>query len=198
METDQIPLWIKILYTLYVCAILPIYFKKYGPKNFLWFSDIALIATVPALWLQSSLLASMMADAILLPELLWNFGFFARLLLGLNIAGLSAYMFDPKRPLYLRLLSLFHIFLPPLLFWMVYKLGYDPRALPAQTLLCWIILPLSYGLTPKAENINWTLGPGAAPQQKFHPLIYLSILMLAFPLVFYLPTHFLLTRFFGK
>jgi hypothetical protein len=195
---DQIPFWIKLLYTLYVCAVIPIYFVKYGPVNFLWFSDIALITTVPALWLQSSLLASMMALAILLPELFWNLGFFARLLFGVNLSGLSAYMFDKTRPLYLRLLSLFHIFLPPLLFWMVYKLGYDSRALLFQTLLAWLILPLSYLLTRPAENINWTLGPGPTPQKKFPPLVYLSMLMLLFPLVFYLPTHYLLARFFPK
>jgi hypothetical protein len=194
----QIPFWIKLPYTLYVGAVIPIYWTKYGPANFLWFSDIALILTVPALWLQNSLLASMMADAILIPELFWNLGFFARLIFGVNLSNLSAYMFDSDRPLYLRLLSLFHIFLPPLLFWMVNKVGYDRRALLFQTILCWIIIPISYSLTSTAENINWTLGPGGAPQQKLPPLVYLAILMFAFPLVFYLPTHFFLTRFFSR
>jgi hypothetical protein len=175
-------------------VVLPIYWVKYGPANYLWFSDVALILTVPALWLESSLLASMMADAILIPEFFWNLGFFIRLIFGVNLSGLSAYMFDPARPLYLRLLSLFHIFLPPILFWMVYKLGYDGRALLFQTILCWIILPVSYSLTGAAENINWTLGPGGTPQQKLPPLVYLALLMLAFPLIFYLPTHLLLAR----
>jgi len=56
-----IPLWLKIAYTLFVCLIVPIYWRRYGPANFLWFSNIALLATVPALWLESALLASMMA-----------------------------------------------------------------------------------------------------------------------------------------
>jgi hypothetical protein len=55
-----IPLWLKITYSAYVAVTLPVYYKKYGPANFLWFSDIALITTVAALWLESSLLASMM------------------------------------------------------------------------------------------------------------------------------------------
>ena len=54
-----IPLWIKVSYTLMVCAIIPIYFAQYGPANFLWFSDIALVTLVAAVWLENSLLASM-------------------------------------------------------------------------------------------------------------------------------------------
>jgi len=44
-----IPLGLKIIYTLFVCALAPIYWRKYGPANFLWFSDIALLVLVPAL-----------------------------------------------------------------------------------------------------------------------------------------------------
>src|SRR5688572_22352650 len=102
----QFPLWLKILYTLYVCLLVPVYWIHYGPANFLWFSDIALLTTVVALWIESPLLASMMALAVALPELAWNIGFFARLIFGVNVGGLSGYMFEPKTPLYLRGLSL--------------------------------------------------------------------------------------------
>ena len=52
----MIPLGLKIIYTLYVCVLVPIYWRQYGPANFLWFSDIALLALVPALWLENALL----------------------------------------------------------------------------------------------------------------------------------------------
>jgi len=39
-----IPLGLKVVYTLFVCALVPIYWREYGPANFLWFSDIALLA----------------------------------------------------------------------------------------------------------------------------------------------------------
>jgi len=42
-----IPLGLKIVYTLFVCALVPIYWRQYGAANFLWFSDIALLAFVP-------------------------------------------------------------------------------------------------------------------------------------------------------
>lgn len=133
MSAD-IPLWIKLAYTAILCVLIPIYWRRYGAANFLWFSDIALIGTAVALWIESPLLASMMAVGALVPELGWNLSYFARLLLGLRITSLADYMFDARRPVWLRALSLFHVFLPPLLIWLVARLGYDPRAFAAQTL----------------------------------------------------------------
>lgn len=48
MDGD-IPLWIKIAYTGLLTVIVPVYAMCYGWRNFLWFSDIALIATGIAL-----------------------------------------------------------------------------------------------------------------------------------------------------
>jgi hypothetical protein len=67
MQMELIPLWIKLSYTAFVVVTVAVYSVKYPLWNFLWFSDIALIATVPALWLESSLLASMMLVGVLLP-----------------------------------------------------------------------------------------------------------------------------------
>jgi len=63
-----IPLALKIIFTLFVCALVPIYWRQYGLANFLWFSDIAVLALVPALWLESALLASMLAISVVFFE----------------------------------------------------------------------------------------------------------------------------------
>jgi hypothetical protein len=194
----MVPIWIKLFYTIFVVVIVVVYAFKYPPSNFLWFSDIALLATVPALWLESSLIASTMTLVVLLPEGLWNAGFFGRLLIGRGIGGLADYMFDPSKPRYLRALSIFHIFLPVLLLWMVAKLGYNKDALPAAVLLAWIVFPLTYWLTdPQGENVNWVRGPGPEPQQQLPPLVYLGALMIAVPLLVYVPTHFVLIALFS-
>src|SRR5256885_10093256 len=91
-----LPLWGKLLYTLFLAVLVPAYWVHWGPKNFLWFSDIALLTTAVALWLESPLLASMMLLAIALPELGWNADFFGRLLTGRHLLRLSAYMFDRR------------------------------------------------------------------------------------------------------
>ena len=194
---DQIPLWLKFSYTLFVCLVVPAYWVQYGPGNFLWFSDIALLTTVPALWLESSLLASMMALAVVLLELAWNIDFFVRLIAGISITGLSEYMFDSKIPLLIRAVSLFHIPLPILLVWMVYRLGYDSRAFVAQTLVACVVLPCSYLLTKPSENVNWVFGSGKKPQTWMPAPLYVALLMVLFPLVVYLPSHLVFKRLFG-
>ena len=193
----MIPLWLKLAYTLYVAIIVAVYAIKYSSSNFLWFSDIALLAAVPALWFESPFLASMVAVGILLPDLLWNLSFFGQLVTGKRISGLADYMFDARRPLYLRALSLFHVILPPLLVWMVARLGYEPEAWIAQTALAWVVLPLCYWLTDPALNVNWVFRFGNKPQKIMPPLAYLGLLMFGFPVLIYLPTHFLLRSLFG-
>jgi hypothetical protein len=192
----MIPLWIKIIYTLFAVTTIVVYAFKYPLGNFLWFSDIALVLTMPALWLESSLLASTLAVGILLPEVFWNIGFLLRLLTGKRLAGLTDYMFDAHKPLYLRAFSLFHVFLPVLLIWMIARLGYSPYALMTQTLLAWIVLPLTYVLTDPDKNINWVFGPASIRGSRLHSVLYLGMLMIAFPLIVYIPTHLLLTAIF--
>ncbi len=192
----MIPLWIKISYTLFVILTVAVYAVKYGFGNFLWFSDIALLAAVPALWFESSLIASMMTIGILLPELFWNVTYFGRLVTGRRLAGLTDYMFDAQKPLYLRALSLFHVFLPVLLLWMIARLGYAKDAWIAQTVLAWTVLPLTYWLTDPEMNINWVHGPGTEPQKRLPALVYLCLLMIGFSAFVYLPTHLLLQAFF--
>jgi hypothetical protein len=190
----QIPLWVKVTYTAFLCMLVPVYWAHYGPRNFLWFSDVALFTTAAALWLESPLLASMMALAVALPELVWNLDFFVRLTTRRQLFGLSGYMFDAATPRYLRALSLFHVALPAVLVWLVCRLGYDRRAWVAQSLVALVLLPVTYWLTDPAENVNWVHGLGAAPQSRVPPGLYLAGLMAAFPLLLYLPTHWLLLR----
>lgn len=196
--SQHIPLGVKVPYTLFVFVLVPVYWAQYGPANFLWFSDIALLVTMVALWRASRFLASMMAVGVLLPEIGWNIDFFAALLLGHAPVGIAAYMFDPEIPLYLRALSGFHFALPPLLLWMLYRLGYDHRAWKAQTLLTWIVLPLSRVFSTPEHNVNWVYGPGDLRQTWVPDPVYIGFLMVLFPLVFYLPTHFLLKHLFAR
>ncbi|HEY8201955.1 MAG TPA: membrane-associated protein [Actinomycetota bacterium] len=192
-EAD-IPLWIKVADTLFVCVLVPVYVRHYGPANFLWFSDVALLVTVPALWIESRLLASMMALAVILPELAWNLDFFGRLFTRRHLLGLAAYMFDPDTSLLLRGLSLFHVFLPVLLLWMLRQVGYDARAFVAQTVLGEVLLVLTYAFTDPSKNINWVFGPGPQPQRRVPSAVYLAAVMVFFPVCVYWPTHQWLRR----
>ena len=192
----MIPLGLRIIYTLFVCALVPIYWRQYGPANFLWFSDIALLALVPAFWLENALLVSMMAVSVVFFEALWNIDFFFRVSTGKSLIGLSAYMFDPKIPLFIRGLSCFHIVLPLLLLWTLHRLGYDQRAFVWQTVVALVVLPLSYLLGNPHENVNWVYGFGQNPQRILPAPLFVILLMVLFPLVVYLSTHLLFARIF--
>jgi hypothetical protein len=183
------PLWLKLGFTLFVCVLVAVYWFKYGPANFLWFSDIALFLTVPALWLESGLLTSMIAISITLAETLWTIDFFGKFILGRHLVGLSKYMFDYSIPLWVRALSLFHIGLPPLVLWMVYRLGYDRRALIAQIIVGWVVLLVSFLFTDPKENINRVRGLGDRPQTSMPAPLYLFLQMLVLAFLIYLPTH---------
>jgi hypothetical protein len=191
-----IPLDLKVGYTIFVCALVPIYWREYGPANFLWFSDIALLVLVPALWLENALLVSMLAISVVFFEALWNLDFFFRLATGKSLIGLSAYMFDPGIPLFIRGLSSFHIVLPLLLLWMLHRLGYDHRAFLWQTIVALVVLPLSYLVSNAQENVNWVYGLGENPRRIVAAPLFVILLMLLFPLAVYLPTHLLFARIF--
>jgi hypothetical protein len=176
---------------------VPIYWHQYGPQNFLWFSDLALILSVVALWRESSLLASALALSVLVFDIIWCIDILGGLPLGKPLVGFSPYMFDSQYPLWLRLLSLFHLWMPPLLVWMVMRFGYDRRALVIQTVACWIVLVASYFISTREENINFVFGLGES-EPPVPGLVYFAALVVAMPVLFYLPTHFVLLRWERK
>ena len=194
---STIPLWFKLAYTAFVAVIVVIYWIRYTPVNFLWFSDIAFIGAVPALWLESAYLAGVLNVAVLLPEVLWNVDYLGRLVLRRRITGLTEYMFDPKIPMWLRALSLFHVPLPFVLVWMSYAYGYPDEALWGAIAMALVVLPLSYFVGPEEKNINWVHGP-ARKQTRFHPMAYLALLTAGFIFLIFVPTHFLMRWLFGS
>jgi hypothetical protein len=208
-EGQRIPWWVKIVYTAFVCLLVPIYLKAYGPTNFLYFCDVALLLTVPALWLESPLLASMPTVGILLPQSLWMADFLGGIV-GKHITGMTEYMFNPELPLFTRGLSFFHFWLPLLLLWATYRLGYDRRAFVAWTILAWVLLLVCYFFMPAPPppkdnpdlpvNINYVYGltDSQPPQTWMPPLVYLALLMIGMPLGIFLPTHLLLRWLFPQ
>jgi hypothetical protein len=193
----MIPLWFKLAYTAFVAVIVIVWLRHYGWRNLLWFSDIALIGAVPAMWLESAPLASILAVAVLGPELLWNLDFLLRLLLRRRVVGLTEYMFETGRPRILRLLSLFHVPLPLLLAWMLLDYGYAAAlALPGAVLLAAVVLPASRVFGSPAENINWSFGLGGV-QARLAPVAYMALLFAGFVLLVFTPTDWLLRRWLG-
>ena len=193
MVRRRIPLWIKILYSLFLCVLVPVYWRHYGAANFLWASDIALFLVLVALWSERPLLSSMMAIGVLPFEVAWTLDFLS----GSELLGTTGYMFEPERPLFLRGLSLFHLLLPVVMIFLLARLGYDRRAFTAQTILTWVVLAWTYLVTDPAANINLVFGLGTEPQTVIDPLLYLAMEMMLLPIAVFWPGHLVLEHLFG-
>ena len=202
MPTARVPLGLKFAYTAFMAVLIPVYWHYYGPTNFLYFCDIALIFTLIAIWPENALVISMCAVGVVLPQAVWVSDFLVNAA-GVSLTGMTDYMFDPTRSLFLRLLSLFHGWLPFLLLYLVWKIGYDRRAFLSWTGLTWILLPICFflmpapaahpGLTPVNINYVWGMNDRAAQTLVPH-YIWFAGLLIGLPLLVFAPTHFVLRR----
>jgi hypothetical protein len=197
---SRVPLVLKLAYTGFMAVLIPVYWHYYGPTNFLYFCDITLILVLIAIWPENALLISMGCVGILVAQTYWVFDFLVNAA-GYSLTGMTDYMFDESHSLFLRLLSLFHGWLPFLLIYLVWKIGYDRRALLSWTalffavmLICFFLMPPPTphpGLTPVNINYVWGMRDTAA-QTWFHPYIWLMGLLLGLPVFIFAPTHFAL------
>jgi len=202
----RIPLWLKLAYTAFMAVLVPVYLCNYGPTNFLYFCDVALIITLVGIWIESPLLVSMCAVGIIASQTLWLIDFFSNLI-GHPLTGLTDYMFMADHSLFLRGLSLFHGWLPFLLVYLVWRLGYDGRALPAWTGVAWALVLISFFLMPPPRpdpgltpvNIDYVWGFSDTEAQRWMPPgIWVAALMVLLPVLLYAPVHFLLRRLMLK
>jgi acyl-CoA synthetase (AMP-forming)/AMP-acid ligase II/1-acyl-sn-glycerol-3-phosphate acyltransferase/acyl carrier protein len=203
---QRIPLSVKIAFTLFMAVLVPFYGAAYGPTNFLYFCDMSLFFTLAALWLESPLLASMPAVGLVLPQMLWVLDFCGALV-GHPLTGMTDYMFRNSLNIFARALSLFHGWLPFLLVWMVYRLGYDRRALVAWTVLAWGLMLVCYFFMPAPPppahnpdmpvNINYVYGLSDDHAQTWMaPQLWFALLLVGLPLGIFLPSHLLFRKLF--
>lgn len=194
MRLMRIPLWLKIFWTVWVVVWAPLYWRQYGLQNFLFFCDLGNILIAIALWMESALIFSWQACALLLFQMLFTVDLASALLSNHHLIGGTEYMFDPHIRLPIRLLSLFHVVTPPLLLWAIWRLGYDVRGWKLQTLTTWIVIPINYFWRPQFD-VNWARGLFFHEQHVVPGFLYVLIYLIAVPALIYFPTHLLLVRF---
>jgi hypothetical protein len=203
---NRIPLWVKLAYTAFMAVLVPVYWANYGPTNFLYFCDTALLITLVGIWIESPLLVSMCAVGIIGSQTLWVVDFVLNIF-GVKLTGLTDYMFMADLSLFLSGLSLFLGWLPFFLVWLVWRLGYDGRGLPAWTLVAWTLILISFFFMPPPRpdpglepvNIDYVYGfSDTEAQHWMSPGAWVVGLMILMPLLLYVPVHFLLRRFMPK
>src|SRR5215475_13769337 len=203
---NRIPLWIKLAYTAFMAVLVPVYWKNYGPTNFFYFCDTALLITLVGIWIESPLLVSMCAVGIIGSQTLWVVDVVLNIF-GVKLTGLTDYMFMADHSLFLRGLSLFHGWLPFFLVYLVWRLGYDGRALPAWTGVAWALVLICFFFMPPPRpdpglipvNINYVWGMSDTEAQHWvSPAVWLIGLLIGLPVLLFVPTHFLLRRVMPK
>ena len=201
MRGMRIPLWLKVVWTVWVAVWAPVYWRQYGLQNFLYFCDLGNLFIAVGLWLENSLIFSWQATGLLIFQSLFALDLLIAVATGRHLIGGTEYMFDPHIALWIRLLSLFHMVVPPLLLWAIWQLGYDKRGWKYQTLTAWMVVPVNY-FWRSQYDVNWARGPFFHEQRAVPGVVYLLGYLILVPAVVYYPTHRLLLwltrRWHGK
>lgn len=195
-HSKSFPTWIRWAALAWLLVWIPAYWHTWGAANFLHLCDIAVVLTCLGLWSNSPLLLSSQAVSSLLIDAAWAVDAATRFLTGRHWIGGTEYLFDSSFPLWVRLLSLFHVVMPFLLLWALHRVGYDRRAWFAQSAIAIpVVVFARLAATPKT-NINFVYSDPFF-HRSWGPWPLHVIAVLAF-LVFivYLPTHLLLSRLF--
>lgn len=190
----SLPLSLKLVFSAFVLAWLPLVIAVRGWQNLLWLCDLANLLVLAGLWRESRLLLSSQLVATLLIGLGWTIDLLGALVVGSHPFGATVYMFEPSVPLIFRLSSLFHIAVPLLLLYAVATLGHDRRGWRLQSGICWLVLPLTAWLTDPERNVNWIAAPFGVEQVWLPGPVYVLACMIAYPLLLYLPTEAILRR----
>ncbi len=179
---------------LWLAVWFPTYARTWGWANFLHVCDVAVILTCAGLWWGNSLLLSSQALNAILADSLWCLDVAWHLAFGKHLLGGTEYMWNANYPLWVRALSLFHVFVPILLVWSLRRVGYDRRGLALQAAILAALLVGSRFFGP-AQNLNYafiepifhrTWGP--AP-------VHLFLVWLWMVLFLYWPVHWALKKF---
>jgi hypothetical protein len=176
-----------------MAAWTPAYARTWGYANFLHLCDAAVFLAFIGLWFGNRLLISSQAIASLFAGILWSLDVSCRLIAGHSFIGGTEYMWDPRYPLWARLLSLFHIALPLLLLYAVRKMGYDRRAMALQTGIAAALLVASR-FFPANLNLNYAYRDPLLHRSFGIAPVHLAIILAGVIALLYWPAHLVLAQ----
>ncbi len=186
---------LRIAALVWLVVWIPIYWRTWGASNFLQFCDIAVILTCVGLLANSRLLLSSQAVVSPRVDLAGMVDAASQLFFRHRLTGGTDYLFAAQYPLAIRLLSLFHVVLPFLLIWVLYRVGYDSRGFVLQSVVTAVAFAASRFTTP-AKNMNFAFTDPFFRRQWGPPAVHIAVSLLFMILAVYLPTHIFLQKFF--
>jgi len=184
--------WVALVW---MVVWLPAYMRVWGWANLLHLCDVAVILGCAGLWWGSSLLISSQAVSSLAAGLFWSIDIAWRLVTGRFLVGGTEYMWDTRVPIWVRLLSTFHIGLPVALLWAMRKIGYDRRALALQAAIAAGLFVASRFL-PSGFNMNYAYQDPLFHRSWGPAPVHLAVIFVGAVALVYWPTHLLLSWLF--
>jgi hypothetical protein len=175
---------------------LPAYVRVWGWWNLLHWCDAAVILTCVGLWFGSPALLSSQAVSALFAGVLWLANVGCRALTGRFFARGSEYMWDPQYPLWVRLLSFFHVLLPAVLLYGLWKVGYDRRGLALQAAIAALLL-VGARFLPAELNTNYAYRDPVFNRAWGPGLVHLTVIFVGIVALLYWPTHVVLAKLFS-
>ena len=176
---------------------MPAYARYWGWANFLHVCDVAVILTCAGFFFSNSLLLSTQALSSLLADVLWCLDAGWAWMTGRHLVGGTEYMWDARIPLWVRLLSLFHVVLPVLLLLALRRIGYDRSALRWQSVIALGLLLASLPLGAEL-NLNYVFRDPVLHRTLVNQPIHFAITLGAIIVIFYWPVHRVLQRLFSS
>ena len=191
------PLALKWVFWIFVLAWAIVYASYYPVANFLWTCNAGLIlAAFGVAFNNNRFILSVCLILVALPDLVWTIDVTVALLTGEHLLGGTAYMFDFKIPKLVRLFSLELLLLTPILVALLWRQGYDYRALPVAVGLVLVLYYLTYLFADPATQVNWVWGLFGRQQSTIPQAVYPLVAALGLSTIFLVPSHWLAQWFF--
>ena len=179
---------------LYLAVWAPAYALQWGWPDFLYLCNVAVVLTCAGLWFGNSLLVSSQAVGTALIGLLWGLNLvWAAFTHGRGLTGGTEYMWDPRFPLWVRLLSFDHVAVPAVAVWAARRVGYDRRAWTFQSALAAVVLILSRFVAPE-RNLNFAQKELVSYHSWGPAPVHLVFIWTVLVLLVYWPVHASLGR----
>lgn len=191
-KTFAITRWAALFWLL---TWFPLYAWNWGWQNMLHLCDVSVVVACLGLWLRQSLLVSSQALLAPLVGVAWGLDVFWQLAFGYHLVGGTEYMWDSNHPLWIRLLSCFHLVLPVVLLRAVQILGYARQALLFQTAITAALLIPSRFLSPQL-NMNYAFQDPLLHRAWGPAPVHLAVILAGCVVIFFWPTHAVLVRIF--
>jgi hypothetical protein len=188
----SVPTAARLAFTAWMLIWILVVLANQGPQNFFWLCNLAKFIILVAVWCDHRLLLSSQAGLVTVVGLVWTLDLLVALALGGNsVTGFTTYMFSDDLAPIARAVSLYHVVLPLFVLWLVWRVGYDRRGVWLQCGIGALGVIGGWLATEPERNINWVHEVFGAEQAWLPEPAWVLMLVVVFPLLMYLPGHWL-------